>query len=157
MASTIPGVHRIDANPVTGSILVHYDRHDPDVEQRLTAILEDLDSFLPLINPDIAEAAKIETSFMGDIKDLLAHTPRSAGVRATVKGLNQRIQDQTIPLDTLLLTLIAGAGYLLLSDRRSPVLLGGVVAMSLHSFVDRRRTSSPQPSGKISDAKPTLL
>jgi hypothetical protein len=56
MAVAIHAVHCIKAHPVTGSVLVHYDKADPDVMPRLEQALEQLENFLSFIEPNAGEA-----------------------------------------------------------------------------------------------------
>lgn len=145
IGTSVPGVQRIDANPVTGSVLVHYDRHDPDVEQRLAATLEDLDRLLPLIDPELAEAERTEAKLLDDVESVLGQTPIAASLRATSDRLDQSIQHLTHGSLTLAIVLpiaLAGAGYLVLDDKRSSLLLGGLLAVSLHSLVRYQESSS---------------
>lgn len=148
MAATVPGVHRIDANPVTGSVLVHYDRHDPEVEQRLADMLKHLDSLLRLLDPELAETEQVAAELARDIEGLAEEAPFFAALREATGELDQKIRECTdgkLTLAVLAPLLLAGMGYLLLDEKRNSLLLGGLVAMSVQSLVARNEKSNGAP------------
>ena len=49
------GLHRIKANPITGSVVVFYDTADPNVEHELMQAVQELNHLLSFIVSDNAE------------------------------------------------------------------------------------------------------
>jgi hypothetical protein len=58
MTAAIEGIERVETNPLTGSVLVHYDKDDPGIMPRLNQALKDLDTLLSLAAPDSDETGE---------------------------------------------------------------------------------------------------
>jgi hypothetical protein len=77
--SPMEGVQRVDINPITGSVVVHYDRSHTDIHERLAKHAEDAGIF-SLAPPEISEidvlAANIEreAAFLAQHSELARHT-----------------------------------------------------------------------------------
>jgi len=142
MASSIPGLHSVDANPVTGSVVMRYDRHDTQIKQRLVDAMENIDKLLPLLEPELGEVEEAEGRILSDAGFLAGQIPVFAGLGSAVSESDEKLRTLThgtLNLATVLPLLFAGCSYLLMEDKsnplRNPMFLGGLVAMSLHSFV----------------------
>lgn len=142
MALSIPGIQRIQTSALTGSVVVHYDSHDPQVAQCLAGTLEHLDALLAFLEPpsgDIEQHAGMETDQANNLADDI---PGLAWLGDAVHRSGRHIRQITRDspdLATVLPLLLAGGSYLLMKESgnplRSPLFLGGLVAMSLRSFV----------------------
>jgi membrane-bound metal-dependent hydrolase YbcI (DUF457 family) len=84
--------------------------------------------------------------------------PMPASLRTASDDLDRRVRELThghVGLAMLLPLLLAASAYALLDDKRSPMLLGGLVALSLHSLVNSDAASGApdeNPSRKSLDA-----
>jgi hypothetical protein len=149
MAEAIPGVHRAEANPVTGSVLVRYDRHDPAIAQRLAQALEQIDTLISIADPEAGKFAEAAEK----LGSLALESPLLASVEAALKRGDSgllRASNGLLDLPVLLPLLLAGGALLLPGDEegflKSPVFLGGMIVMSLHSFGARLRDEQRRPA-----------
>jgi hypothetical protein len=155
MAAAVEGVHSVEANPVTGSVLVHYDKRDPEMARRLGRVLEHLDTLLEAAEPEVSEFANVGEAAVEEISLLAEEIPVLAPLSHAVERTDRRIRaasQDTLNLATVLPLLLASGSILFLDDKsnplRNPVFLGGLVAMSLHSYVVLN--GAPEPARKAS-------
>lgn len=141
-ASAVKGVHSVKANPLTGSVVVRYDVQDPDTIQRLKQMLEDFESILSFADFDSEGVEGIEKIVGSDTAFMAEHVPGIAGVKGFLKNSDRRILQSSngaVDLATVLPLVLAGCLFFFLSDKgnflRSPLFLGSLVAISLHSYV----------------------
>ena len=142
LALSIPGIQRIQASALTGSVVVHYDSYDPQIAQCLAGTLEHLDALLAFFDPpsdDIEQHAGMPADQANNLADDIAGLAwLGDAVHRSGRYIRQVTRDSP-DLATVLPLLFAGGSYLLMkesgSSLRSPVFLGGLVALSLRSFV----------------------
>jgi hypothetical protein len=142
VAASVEGIHSVETNPVTGSVLVHYDRHDSEMARRLGRVLERLDTLLEAADPEAASFANVGEAAVTELGSLAEEIPVLAPLSHAVERTDRRIRaasHDALNLATVLPLLLAGGSFLFLDDKsnplRNPVFLGGLVAMSLHSYV----------------------
>jgi hypothetical protein len=136
MAAAIQGVQSIKAHPVTGSVLVHYDKADPDVMHRLEQALEQLENFLAFIDPNEKGAGDADESTGTDGE----HVPKEELILRGLTGLVDKSDRQirqasggAVNLATVL-SLLLGAGLASLTGKGSPILLAGLLMVSFQSY-----------------------
>ena len=142
MALSIPGIQRIQTSALTGSVVVHYDSHDPQIAQCLAGTLEHLDALLAFLEPpsgDIEQHAGMAADQANNLTDDIPGLAKlSDAVHRSGRQLRQMKRDSP-NLVTVLSLLFAGGSYLLIRESgnplRHPLFLGGFVALSLRSFV----------------------
>jgi cation transport ATPase len=102
--SPMDGVNRVEINPITGSVIVHYDHSHTDIHQKLAKHAEDAGMF-SLAPPELSEvdvlAANIEreAAFLSEHSELARHTVD------LVKQINNEVKcatDNTVDLKVLL-------------------------------------------------------
>lgn len=102
--SPIDGVHRVEINPVTGSVVVHYDRSHTDIHEKLAKHAEDAGMF-SLAPPELSEvdvlAANIEreAAFLSQHSELARHT---VDLVKQIDNEIKRATDNTVDLKVLL-------------------------------------------------------
>jgi hypothetical protein len=97
---------------------------------------------------------KAKAELVENSNGLVGRTPTLAKLRAVSNRVDQQIQNATngnLTLAGLAPVLFASMGYLLLNEKRSPLLLGGLIAMSVHSLAacngKPRQAQSPSAQG----------
>jgi hypothetical protein len=142
MASAIAGVHSAEANPMTGSVVVRYDRHDPQMAQRLAKALDDIGTLLSIAEPEAGKFAEAAQS----LGSLAAGAPLFRPVDAALQRADRdvlRASGGLLDLAVLLPLCVAGGAWMLPGDSegflKSPLFLGSMVAMSVHALATHLR------------------
>lgn len=149
MASSVEGVHDVKTSYVTGSMVVHYDKNDSEVKQRLNRALKDMTTLLSVAVPEIGEAKELSEVLAPDVAFVTSHLPVLRPFAGMLKSVDRKIWNKThgsIDLATLL-PLLFGSGFILLNDKskmlHSSFMLGGLLLMSFHSYVVLHQPKTP--------------
>lgn len=90
-----PGVKRVDVNPSTGSVVVHYDdRLHPDFHKTLTEHGETSGLFA-LQPPELSEVDRIAETVQREAEFLAAHSETARGIVDFVKRVNNAVKQAT--------------------------------------------------------------
>jgi hypothetical protein len=133
--SVLPGVRRVEVNPVTGSLLVEYDPEALDLAASLRAIEE--------LSPELGELA-VDGDGMGALADWLTRSPNGAADPAA-PGVGRRAGAGVPSLIPFSLAAL-GVGRLLSGNRMLPQWYDLLwFAFSTHHLLNR-------PQGGSADA-----
>lgn len=149
MALSIPGIQRIQTNVLTGSIVVHYDRHHPHIDQCLAGALEQLDALFAFLEPLSGDMNQCAGTAADQANNLPDEIPGLDKLGDAVHQTGPHIRQLTrgsLDLVTALPVLLAGGSYLLIRNlgdiATSPLFLRGLVAMSLRSLISSQGTAA---------------
>jgi hypothetical protein len=133
----VAGVHDIHVNPLTGSAVVHYDRHDPTVRERLAQAVREADSLLSIAVPEIGEWEAAAEVLGAGVEPLFEKFPLTKKIASSIKTADRKLKLSTggeIDINTLLPLAVAGA--LLFMDTKSrPVIFSILGLISLHAYI----------------------
>jgi hypothetical protein len=135
MAIAIQGVHGVKAHPVTGSVLVHYDKANPEVMRRLEQALEELENFLAFIDPNVQEDGGIGGFSVPNAEQDAREELLLRKFAEVIDKSDQQIRQAShgaVDLATALPLLLAGA-LVVLDGKAYPMLLAGLMTMSFQS------------------------
>lgn len=142
MAAAIKGVHSAEANPVTGSLVVRYDRHDPEMAQRLAKALDNIGTLLSIADPEAGKFAEAAQSLGSLAADAPLFKPVDEALRRADSDV-LRASGGLLDLAVLLPLFVAGGAWMLPGEGegflKSPIFLGGMVAMSVHALATHLR------------------
>jgi cation transport ATPase len=137
MGESIPGVHDVRVNPVTGSAVVHYDRHDPAARERLIQAVKDADKLLSIAVPEAGEIEEAVQVLGPDLETLLEKFPLTSGLASSIKTADRKLKQASggqMNVDTLLPLAVAGA-FMFIDTKSRPLILGVLGVISLHAYI----------------------
>lgn len=146
LVSSVDGVYQVEANPVTGSVVVRYDRNERDIEQRLQRALEDENKLLSFVVPKMEDVAQIARFVETDLT-MLANRSRVAaalvdGAR-TLNLLLKRATNNTVDLQILFPVAFAAISLFFIDRRREPGLWIMLLFVSFHTFLTLQQPVTP--------------
>jgi cation transport ATPase len=127
----IEGVRSVEANPVTGSVLVHYDPHRHDA----------LAEYLPAA-PEFGEAAELVENIEREAEFLAAHSHTAAAVVDSARVLNRTVRRATgnvLDLKVLLPAVAAVWAFFEVGRDASTPMWFSLGIFSFNSFVTLHR------------------
>lgn len=146
-----PGVQRVEVNPATGSLLVHY---DPDLHEDYHSRLarygerEDLFALKP---PELTEADEIANKIEAEAEYLAAHSETARAVVNFVKHLNEGVKQATSNMVDLKVLLPLGLAIYTFKEAGSGVVTPLWVTLGIFSFNSFVALHHPKPSLHVDD------
>lgn len=141
----VPGVHDIRVNPVTGSAVVHYDPHQPEVRERLAHVIKEADKLLSIAMPEVGEFEEAAEILGPDVETLFRHVPLLGKIVSSIKASDQKLKQATggaVDINTLL-PLVIAAGLLFFDTKNKPLILGFLGLISLHAYITLQGSKQP--------------
>jgi Heavy metal associated domain 2 len=93
--SPLSGVRRVDVNPATGSVLVHYDPEANEDYRSHLAILAEHEKLFSLELPELTEADKIAAKVEAEAEFLAGHSETARNIVNLVKYVNEVVKKET--------------------------------------------------------------
>lgn len=137
IAGAVPGVHSVEASPITGSVVVRYDKNDPRTRERLKRALDDMNTLLSIALPEVGETQEAVKVLAPDLEALAGRFPATRGIIDSLKASDRKVKQASggvIDLKTLFPLAVAGSMFFL-DAKSKPLILGTLGLISLHSFV----------------------
>ncbi len=141
--SGLGGVHQVEINPVTGSILVHY--HPESHEQIQNLLRADREQSMLDTPPELTEADQLADRIEQEAEFLAAHSELALHVVRIVKNLNRQIReasDNTVDLKVLLPAGLAVWAFFKAGAEVATPLWVTLSIFSFNSFVALHRPTS---------------
>lgn len=138
IGETISGIKAVKTNPVTGSILVHYDETVPDIRDHFSEAVAELDKFISLMMLDADDMESSDDgkhtgkSFFPDYHYPPLIREFAASVKASSDLKIGEIMRGAAKLEMLLPLLLVG-GVFLLDVKNKALIAGAIAVMSLRS------------------------
>jgi hypothetical protein len=148
VAETVEGVEQVKASRVTGSVVVQYDKTNPEVWDRIKTMLDDADRVVSLAVPEVEEVeialdiAGNETSALADRFPALG---RAVEVYNAVDAWIKAATSNAIDLKTLFPVVLAGCGVVFWDWKINPLLLIALLGVTLYSVATYRALEQASP------------
>lgn len=146
--SALDGVHAVEANPVTGSVVVHYDKNDRAIEERLEQAFQDENTLLSMVLPQMQDVERITRFVESDVAILAKRSRIGAALMHAIKAFNlhiKRASGNTVDLQLLLPLAFAGSSLYFAGGKRDPLLWIMLLYISFHTFVTLHQPVMPSP------------
>jgi hypothetical protein len=137
-ATAVDGVHEVRTNPTTGSVVIEYDKHNPEVEQRLEKAFRDESTLLSFAFPELEDVQKIAEIMESDVDFLTSHSWIAADLMAAIRAVNlqlKRVTGNAVDLQLLFPLVLAGSSLLFIDGKKNPFALTMLLLASFHAFV----------------------
>lgn len=149
LISALDGVHAVEVNPVTGSVIVHYDKNEHAIEARLEQAFQDESTLLSMVLPQMREVERIARFVESDVAILAKRSRIGAALMHAIKAFNLQIKratGNTVDLPLLLPLAFAGTSLYFADGKRDPLLWIMLLYVSFHTFVTLHQpiTLAPQ-------------
>lgn len=150
LVSDMDGVHQVETNPVTGSVIVRYDKNDREIEERLQKAFQEENRLLSMAFPKLEDATQIARYVESDLTMLARRSRAAAALVDGVKAVNlyiKRTTNNTVDLQLLFPLAFAAFSLLLIDRRREPGLWLMLLFVSVHTFLTLQQpTVAAQPT-----------
>ena len=132
------GVREVDANPLTGSIVVRYDKNEQEIEKRLQKAFQEENALLSMVVPHIEDVSRIASYVESDVTVLAKHSRIAAALILGARTLNlylKRATNNAVDLKLLFPLAFASLSLFLIDRRREPGLWIMLLFVSVHTFL----------------------
>lgn len=149
-ASRLAGVHRVDVNPITGSVVIEY--RAADLSAFVSRMMEfgESSGLLSFVLPEFGEAERAVATIEAGAEFLAKHSEMYRSILDFLKGLNlevKRATNNAIDLKLLVPLGLAAYSLLFVNTKESSPLWVTLLIFSIHTFVSLHQTV-PQPAGE---------
>ncbi len=146
------GVRRVEVNPLTGSILVHYQPESQEQIQTLLQTARGSSQHADLL-PDLADSEDLAHTIEQETEFLAAHSDLAQYIVNSIKALNRAVREATgnaVDLKVLLPAGLAIWAYLKSTTEAATPLWATLAIFSFNSFVTLHHTApAAHPSHAI--------
>ena len=149
LITPLTGVKRVEINPLTGCVLIHYD-FDP--RQDFFTILTRqaaLAAVIALKPPELTDIEKIAAIIEAEAELLAAHSKAARSIISFIKQLNQEIRTGTNNMADLKVLTSLGLALYLFFETEAPAARPLMLGLGLFSFNSFVALHEPQPSVKV--------
>ncbi len=149
---SLGGVRQVEINPVTGSILVHY---QPESQDQIHSLLRQADMFES--PPELTDADELAATIEKEAEFLAAHSELALGVVQACKALNREVRtatDNAVDLKVLLPAGLAVWAFLKHGVEASTPLWVTLAIFSVNSFIALHRPTTVHVSTHTAALEP---
>lgn len=146
--ASVDGVQRIESNPTTGSVVVHYPKNDTATEQRLAQAIREQNELLEFAIPDLKRVEQLAQFVSSDVAILTRHSRFATAMVNAIREVNPQLKRATnnaVNLQLLLPLACAGGSLLFIDRKKDPFLWSILLLASFHTFLTLHQPPAIMP------------